>query len=141
MGRNASQRPGAPAYARNELVREAHSPPRQPFSRAAEGRVYGRQNPGKQQFGQPISAVLALIGRAVAPAWQEFVNRSGARLCFAAACPVRNWPADQRVIPAAEQLIRKGRRQTEGDRFASAGGEDGLVALVPFGRLAACGGR
>src|SRR6476660_6773716 len=33
--RNASQRPGSPAYARNERVLEAHKPsPRQPFSRA-----------------------------------------------------------------------------------------------------------
>src|ERR1041384_4192262 len=73
-------------------------------------------------------------------AQQESVNRIGSTLTTNGGSLVRNRPAHVRIIPAAEQLIRKGRQQTEGDRFASAGGEDGLVALVPFGRPRRRGG-
>ncbi len=88
------------------------SPPRQPFSRAAEGRVYGRTNPGKQQLGRPDWPNPApLPGCAPEPPRKNsLTDREDPWVADRMPGPE---PAQcERVIAAAEQPVCHGRVET-----------------------------
>jgi hypothetical protein len=83
------------------------SPPRQPLSRAAEGRVYGRAKREKQQPNRGLAAAKPLFRRAAAWSGKHSLT-SGCDASLRRVCPVKEPARSRNDYRSAGQLIREG---------------------------------